>query len=38
LLRAVRAAGYHDRIGLEFMPLGQDNAKAVQDLLAPGVS
>jgi hydroxypyruvate isomerase len=38
LLRAVRAAGYRDRIGLEFMPLGQDDAKAVQDMLALGVS
>jgi hydroxypyruvate isomerase len=38
LLRAVRAAGYRDRIGLEFMPLGQDDARAVQDMLALGVS
>ena len=38
LLRAVRAAGYRDKIGLEFMPLGQDDAKAVQDILALGVS
>ena len=38
LLRAVRAAGYHDKIGLEFMPLDQDDAKAVKDMLALGVA
>jgi hydroxypyruvate isomerase len=38
LLRAVRAAGYHDKIGLEFMPQGQDDARAVRDMLALGVS
>jgi hydroxypyruvate isomerase len=38
LLRAVRAAGYRDKIGLEFMPLGQDDTRAVQDMLALGVS
>jgi hydroxypyruvate isomerase len=38
LLRAVRAAGYHDKIGLEFMPLDQNDAKAVTDMLALGVS
>jgi hydroxypyruvate isomerase len=37
LLRAVRAGGYHDKIGLEFMPLDQDDAKAVKDMLALGV-
>jgi hydroxypyruvate isomerase len=37
LLKAVRAAGYRDPIGLEFLPLGQDDAKAVKDLLALGV-
>jgi hydroxypyruvate isomerase len=37
LLRAVRAAGYHGKIGLEFMPLDQDDAKAVKDMLAVGV-
>jgi len=37
LLRAVRAAGYRDPIGLEFMPLDQDDAKAVADMLALGV-
>jgi hydroxypyruvate isomerase len=34
LLRAVRAAGYRGKIGLEFMPLDQDDAKAVKDMLA----
>ncbi|HKB97073.1 MAG TPA: TIM barrel protein, partial [Rhizomicrobium sp.] len=34
LLRAVRAAGYPGKIGLEFMPLDQDDAKAVKDMLA----
>ena len=38
LLRAVRAAGYRDKIGLEFMPLDQDDARAVKDMLALGVS
>lgn len=38
LLRAVRAAGYRDKIGLEFMPLDQDDAKAVKDMLALAVS
>lgn len=38
LLRAVRAAGYRDKIGLEFMPLDQNDAKAVTDMLALGVS
>jgi hydroxypyruvate isomerase len=38
LLRAVRSAGYRDKIGLEFMPLGQDDTRAVQDMLALGVS
>ena len=33
LLRAVRAAGYRDPIGLEFMPLDQNDAKAVQAML-----
>jgi hydroxypyruvate isomerase len=33
LLRSVRAGGYHDKIGLEFMPLDQDDAKAVKDML-----
>jgi len=37
LLRAVRAAGYHGKIGLEFMPLDQNDAKAVDDMLALGV-
>lgn len=37
LLRAVRNAGYHDKIGLEFMPQDQDDAKAVKDMLALGV-
>ncbi len=34
LLRAVRAAGYKGKIGLEFMPLDQNDAKAVDDMLA----
>jgi hydroxypyruvate isomerase len=38
LLRAVRAGGYHDKIGLEFMPLDQDDAKAVKDMLVLGVA
>jgi hydroxypyruvate isomerase len=38
LLRAVRAAGYRGKIGLEFLPLDQDDAKAVKDMLALGVS
>jgi len=33
LLRAVRTAGYHGKIGLEFMPLDQDDAKAVQAMV-----
>ncbi|HKU54087.1 MAG TPA: TIM barrel protein [Rhizomicrobium sp.] len=33
LIKAVRAAGYRGKIGLEFMPLNQDDAKAVQDML-----
>ncbi len=37
LLRSVRAGGYHDKIGLEFMPLDQDDAKAVKDMLGLGV-
>jgi hydroxypyruvate isomerase len=37
LLKAVRAAGYRGQIGLEFMPLDQNDAKAVQDMLALGV-
>jgi len=37
LLRAVRAAGYRGKIGLEFMPLDQDDSKAVKDMLALGV-
>lgn len=37
LLRAVRAAGYRGKIGLEFMPLDQNDAKAVDDMLALGV-
>src|SRR6266404_3604530 len=36
LLKAVRAAGYRGKIGLEFIPLDQDDAKAVQDMLALG--
>jgi hydroxypyruvate isomerase len=38
LLKAVRAAGYRSQIGLEFIPLDQDDAKAVNDMLALGVS
>ena len=38
LLRAVRAAGYKGKIGLEFMPLDQNDAKAVDDMLALGVA
>ena len=38
LLKAVRAAGYRDPIGLEFMPLDQNDARAVQDMLALGVA
>jgi hydroxypyruvate isomerase len=38
LLRAVRAAGYRGSIGLEFMPLDQDDARAVRDMLALGVA
>ncbi len=38
LLKAVRAAGYRGKIGLEFIPLDQNDAKAVQDMLALGVS
>jgi hydroxypyruvate isomerase len=38
LLKAVRAAGYRGKIGLEFIPLDQDDAKAVKDMLALGVS
>jgi len=38
LLKAVRAAGFRGQIGLEFMPLDQNDAKAVQDMLALGVS
>jgi len=34
LIKAVRAAGYRGKIGLEFMPLDQDDAKAVRDMLA----
>jgi hydroxypyruvate isomerase len=37
LLKAVRSAGYRGKIGLEFMPLNQDDAKAVRDMLALGV-
>jgi hydroxypyruvate isomerase len=37
LLRAVRAAGYRDPIGLEFMPLDQNDSRAVDDMLALGV-
>jgi hydroxypyruvate isomerase len=36
LLRSVRAAGYRDKIGLEFMPADQNDAKAVDDMLALG--
>lgn len=38
LIKAVRAAGYRGKIGLEFMPLDQNDAKAVQDMLDLGVS
>jgi hydroxypyruvate isomerase len=38
LLRAVRASGYRGKIGLEFMPMDQNDAKAVNDMLALGVS
>jgi len=38
LLKAVRARGYRDKIGLEFMPLNQDDARAVDDMLALGVA
>ncbi len=38
LLKAVRAAGYRGKIGLEFLPLDQNDAKAVQDMLALGVA
>jgi hydroxypyruvate isomerase len=38
LLKAVRAAGYRGKIGLEFLPLDQDDAKAVTDMLGLGVS
>jgi hydroxypyruvate isomerase len=38
LLKAVRAAGYRDPIGLEFMPLDQNDARAVQDMLVLGVA
>jgi hydroxypyruvate isomerase len=38
LLKAVRAAGYRGKIGLEFMPLDQDDAKAARDMLALNVS
>jgi hydroxypyruvate isomerase len=34
LLRAVRAAGYRDPVGLEFLPLDQDDARAVAAMLA----
>jgi hydroxypyruvate isomerase len=37
LLRAVRTAGYLGAIGLEFMPLDQNDARAVDDMLALGV-
>jgi hydroxypyruvate isomerase len=33
LLKAVRAAGYRGKIGLEFIPLDQNDAKAVQAML-----
>jgi len=36
LLKAVRSAGYRGKIGLEFMPLDQNDAKAVLDMLAMG--
>lgn len=38
LLKVVRAAGYRDPIGLEFMPVDQNDARAVQDMLALGVA
>jgi hydroxypyruvate isomerase len=38
LLKAVRAAGYRGKIGLEFMPLDQNDAKAVQAMLDLSVS
>jgi len=38
LIKAVRAAGYRGKIGLEFLPLDQDDAKAVLDMVALGVS
>ncbi|HJS46055.1 MAG TPA: TIM barrel protein [Rhizomicrobium sp.] len=38
LLKAVRAAGYRGKIGLEFMPLDRDDAKAVQAMLDLSVS
>ncbi len=38
LLKAVRAAGYRDPIGLEFMPADQNDARAVQDMLALGIA
>lgn len=38
LLKAVRGAGYQGKIGLEFMPLNQDDARAVDDMLALGVA
>jgi hydroxypyruvate isomerase len=38
LLRAVRAAGYRGQIGLEFLPLDQNDRKAVDDMLAVGIS
>ena len=37
LLKAVRAAAYRGKIGLEFMPFDQDDAEAVKDMLALGV-
>lgn len=38
LLKAVRAAGYRGKIGLEFIPLDQKDAQAVQAMLDLGVS
>lgn len=38
LLKAVRAAGFRGQIGLEFLPLDQDDAKAVKDMLALGIA
>jgi hydroxypyruvate isomerase len=38
LLGAVRAAGYRDKIGLEFMPLDQNDVRAVDDMLALGAA